>query len=237
VQPGRVGEALFSVSADGTLVYLEATRPPDRTLVWVTPEGVVSETGLEARPFWNPRRSPRGDLIAVEISDGPNREIWTAATGRGTLDRLTFGRRANFTFPSAAFSPDGRRIAYAEDAEGGATIVIRPVDSTGSEQKVLSWRMPVSPSRWMPDGSALLLNTRGDTTGGDLLVSRLEAGLPPTTITDEPGNQWGAAPSVDGRYLVYVSDETGRFEVFAKPYPGNGPKRQLTTEGAPAVWA
>jgi len=231
VQSGLHGQALFSVGADGTLVYLEATPPPDRTLVWVTPAGAASETGLPARPFENPRVSPRGDLLAVEIPDGQSRDIWTAAIGWGTLDRLTLGRRANFTFPTTAFSPDGARIAYAEDAERGATIVTQPVDGIGAKQEVLSWRMSVAPSRWMPDGSALLLSTRGDTTGGDLLVSRREAGLSPATITDEPGNQWGASPSADGRYLVYVSDETGRFEVFVRPYPGPGPKRQLTTEG------
>jgi hypothetical protein len=89
--------------------------------------------------------------------------------------------------------------------------------------------MPISPSWWLPDGR-LLLNARGASTGGDLLVSEPRGGAP-VTITGEPGNQFGASPSPDGRYLVYSSGETGRAEVFVRAYPGPDAKRRITTEG------
>jgi len=69
-------------------------------------------------------------------------------------------------------------------------------------------------------------------------VSDLRNGGTPVTITDEPGNQFGASPSPDGRYLVYSSDETGRLEVFVRAFPGPGAKRQITTEGGTEpIWS
>ena len=57
-------------------------------------------------------------------------------------------------------------------------------------------------------------------------------------FVQEPGNQWGASASPDGRYVAYAGDETGRFEIYVRPFPGPGPKRQLTTEGGEEpVWS
>jgi Tol biopolymer transport system component len=238
LQTRSFGHALFGVSSDGTLVYAEATPPPERTLVWVTRAGLVTETGLPPRAYEVPRLSRREGIVAVVIPDGDNSDIWTAATGRGgPLDRLTFGRRAIFTLSSIAFSPDGTRLAYSEDTESGPAVVIHPVDGSGGKEPLLTWPMSISPSRWHPDGG-LLLNSRGATTGGNLLVSEPRIGGAPVTITGEPGNQFGASPSPDGRYLVYASDETGRFEVFVRAYPGPDAKWQVSTEGgAEPTWS
>jgi hypothetical protein len=115
--------------------------------------------------------------------------------------------------------------------------VIQAVDRSGGKEPLLTWPMAIAPSRWLPDGG-LLLNARGATTGGDLLVSDPRTGGAPVTITGEPGHQFGTSPSPDGRYLVYFSDETGRAEVFVRPYPGPGAKRQITTEGGTEpIWS
>jgi serine/threonine-protein kinase len=237
LQTGSAGHALFSVSADGTLVYAEVTSPPDRRLVWVTRAGLVTETGLPPGAYDFPRLSREG-LVAVVIRDGDNNDIWAAPTGGGgTLDRLTFGRRTIFTFEDFAFSPDGARLAYSEDADGGPSVVIQPVDRSGGKETVLTWPMSISPSRWLPDGR-LLLHARSATMGVDLLVSDPRIGGATETITDEPGYQFGALPSPDGRYLVYASSETGRREVFVRAYPGPPEKQQITTEGGTEpVWS
>jgi serine/threonine-protein kinase len=232
------GLALFRISADGTLLYVEAAPPAERTLVWVTREGTVTETGLPARDYRIPRISPRGRLIAVSIRDGETDDIWMAAADLGTLERLTFGRSVNFTFPGFAIAPDGKRVAYSEDAEGGSVVMTQAIDAAREKQAVLNRSVQIAPSRWLPDGSGLLLDERGPTTGGDLLVATPQSGQQPTLLTSEPGNQWGGSPSADGRYLAYASNETGRFEVWVMAYPRSGLRRQVTTEGgAEPIWS
>jgi serine/threonine-protein kinase len=232
------GLALFRISDDGTLLYVEAEPPDKRTLVWVTREGTVTETGLPARDYRIPRASPRGRQIAVSIRDGETTDIWIADAGLSTLERLTFGRSVNFAFPAFAIAPDGERLAYSEDAEGGSVVMTQAIDGARGKEAVLNRSGQIAPSRWLPDASGLLLEERGPTTGGDLLVAALQSGQQPTTLTSEPGNQWGGSPSADGRYLAYASDETGRFEVWVMAYPRSGLRRQLTTEGGTEpVWS
>jgi hypothetical protein len=97
--------------------------------------------------------------------------------------------------------------------------------------------MSISPSAWLPDGR-VLLSARSATMGGNLLVSDPHSGGAPVTITGEPGQQFGATPSPGGRYLAYASDETGRFEVFVRAYPGPEAKQQITAEGGTEpIWS
>ena len=81
----------------------------------------------------------------------------------------------------------------------------------------------------------MLLSEFGATTGADILVMRAGLGAGPTPFVQDPGNQWGPALSPDERYVAYASEETGRYEIFVTPFPGPGPKRQLTTEGGTEV--
>jgi Tol biopolymer transport system component len=111
---------------------------------------------------------------------------------------MTFGRRTNHA--ALAFSSDGTRLTYAEMPTGA--VLTQSVDRTSPKQKVIEWAMPVSPSGWLPDGRALLLNERDASTGGNLLVASPDNDWSVTRLTPETTNQWGASPSADGRYLV-----------------------------------
>ena len=71
------------------------------------------------------------------------------------------------------------------------------------------------------------------TTGADILIRHADA--PPTAFVSDAANQWGPVLSLDQRYVAYASEETGRYEVFVTPFPGPGPKRQLTTDGGSEV--
>jgi Tol biopolymer transport system component len=206
-------------------------------LVWVDRTGAVTDTGLPARPYRAPRVAPDGRSIAVNIGDDDAADIWIAETDRPTLERLTFGRRLAWSFPALAFSADSREVAYAEDGEGGARLVMVARDRSSPGRELMTSKLAISPSSWLSRGAGLLISGRGADTGGDLLVFDSSVGRA-TPFVEEPGNQFGGTPSPDGRYVAYASDETGRFEVFVTPFPGPGPKRQLTTEGATEpVWS
>jgi serine/threonine protein kinase len=234
VESPRSGEARFSVATDGTLVYLPSQPPVNSTIVWVDRTGAATNIGLPPRPYRVPRVSPRGDAIAVLVEDSANTDVWIAPFGRPPLERLTFGRRALFTFPAQAFFPDGTRVTYSEDTPKGARLVTHGIDGSQPPHEVLNWARRVSPG-WVTHDETLLLNEFGATTGADILVMRPGVGAAPTPFVQDPGNQWGPALSPDERYVAYASEETGRYEIFVTPFPGPGPKRQVTTEGGTEV--
>jgi serine/threonine-protein kinase len=232
VQTGPHGQALFSLASDGTLAYVAAEPPNESVPVWVGRDGAVTEVGLPARAYHAPRLSPDGKTMAVNIKDGRSSDIWIGSTERATLERLTFERGLNWSFGSLSFSPDGTQLAYAEDADGGSRLVSQAMDRSSPGREWLVWKLAIGPSRWLPNGDGVFVSTRGADSGGDLMVMRPSETGSPTGLVEEPGNQFGPIPSPDGRYVAYASDETGRFEIFATPYPGPGAKRQLTTDGA-----
>ena len=234
VQTGRSGEALLSVAANGTLAYVPYQAPINKTLVWVDRAGATTDTSFPARPYDVPRLSRDGRTIAVTIDDGTSADIWLSPVDRATLDRVTFGRRNQLSFITPAFFPDGTRLAYAEDTSSGSRVVTRALDGSRQPEEVLAWSRRITPQQVASNG-ALLMADFGTTSGADIIVLHPGSDAPPTALVRDPGNQWGAVLSLDQRYIAYASDETGRYEIFMRPYPGPGPKRQLTTEGGGEV--
>jgi hypothetical protein len=234
---GLQGHALFSTANNGTLVYVAARAPAQSAPVWVDRNGAATETGLPVRAYHAPRVSADGRTIAVTIHEPDSADLWVA-TAPSPLERLTFGRRTLWSFTSVALSPDGAQLAYAEDGDGGARLMARALDSRSAARELLLSKMPMAPSAWLSGAKEMLLNVRGPSTGGDLLVMRADDDAQPVPLVEAAGNQFGPTPSADGRYVVYASDEGGRFEVFAMPYPGPGERRQLTTDGGrEPVWS
>lgn len=234
VQVGLAGAAMISVGGDGTLAYMPSRPLATSRLVWVDRAGVVTDTGLPSRPYSQPRLAPDGRSAAVRIGPESSADIWIAKFAEATLERLTFDRRLEYTFSAHSFSPDGSSLAYSEDADGGVAVNVRRLDGS-PPATVLAWPRRISPARLTSHG--VLLVEFGETTGADLLLLPPGAERPVSLVADRD-NQWGNAVSPDERLLVYTSNESGRYELFARPFPGTGPKRQLTTDGATeAVWS
>jgi eukaryotic-like serine/threonine-protein kinase len=236
VLTGQNGEAFVSAADDGTLVYVPATAPPESTPVWVDRAGVVTATGLPQRPYRVPRVSPNGRMFAANILTRDGSDIWIAPTDGATLERFTFGRRGSWQ--ALAFSRDSTQLAYAEDAQGASRLVTQSIDRSGPSRELVHWKLPMAPSQWLSKGEAVLVNAWGPDSGGDLLVVRSSGNSPPTPVVQEAGHQFGGTLSADERFMAYVSDETGRSEVFATPFPGAGNKRQLTSDGGTEpIWS
>jgi serine/threonine-protein kinase len=234
---GLQGHALFSTANNGTLVYVAARAPVQSALVWVDRNGAATETGLPIRAYHVPRVSADGRTIAVDIVEPDTADLWVAVAP-SPLERLTFGRRSLWTFDSIALSPDGAHLAYAEDGNGGARLMTQALDRGSAARELLLWKLAIAPSAWLAGGKGMLLNVRGATTGGDLFVLGPGEHAQPVPLVQHRNNQFGPTPSADGRYVAYASDETGRFEIFATPYPGPGDRQQLTTDGGrEPIWS
>ena len=214
-----------SLSSDDTLVYLDGSGAvSDIGLVWVDRTGrVTADTGMTFVTV-NPliTLSPDGQSVAYREGSAS----WVQDLSRGSRvmmdDSLSLG---------LSWSPDGERIAFIP-LSGTSTPVIRSAD--GSSEPVLLESAPdnVTSLDWSSDGRIVLEVVDAD-TGSDLwYLERDDDGawqLRPFLATTS--NEVAAQVSPNGRYLAYLSDESGRSEVYVQPFPGGGQRTIVSTNG------
>jgi eukaryotic-like serine/threonine-protein kinase len=219
----------FSVSDNGTLVYAPRREEvPERTIAWVDFSGAESDAALPPGRYARAALAPDGARVALAASDGGNADIWIAdLSGDGTLHRLTDEPAAD-TAP--LWSPDGRRIVFRSDREGGG-LFTRAVDGEGVERLTAAGDAIHTPHGFTPDGRTVLFTEFRSYNDQTIASVDLARPLRARTILALPGAQLRPQVSPDGRWLAYQSDETGRFEVSVRPYPGVGGGAWLISRG------
>jgi eukaryotic-like serine/threonine-protein kinase len=200
-----------------------------RRLVWVSRNGAEQPLAAPAHAYRLPRLSPDGCRIALVI-DEQETQVWLYDLFSGRpLTRLTFEGNDNL-FP--VWTPDGNRIAFASNKEGQLNIFWQLADGSGGLER-LTTGVPMS---WSPDGQLLAFGDFTPTTGADIWVLRLDD-RKAQLFLQTPANEGVPQFSPDGRWLAYISDKSGRNEIYVQPYPGTGGKWQISTEGgAEPVW-
>jgi serine/threonine-protein kinase len=223
------GRAFFSVSRNGDLAYVSGGEV-DRRLVFVDRNGNAVPSSAGPRFASHPRFSPRGSLLSIAGGPGLARDIWTVDLKRGTRSRLTTEDQN----VHSTWSPDGTRIAYAS----GNRIVWRAADGSGETEVLADWERTPFPSSFSPDGSLLAFWEANPATGVDIRVVPIQGDRKPIPFLETSFNESYGTFSPDGRYMAYTSDESGRFEVYVRPYPGPGGKVTVSTDGgSEACWS
>jgi serine/threonine protein kinase/Tol biopolymer transport system component len=224
------GAASFDVSGNGTLAYVPATNWADRPLIWIDRDGTSTPVSLAKREFSNPRLSPDGRQLVVQI----NNDLWILDLDGDSLRLLTPDGMNQYP----VWSPDGKHIAYSYSKGTNPTINIRAADGSGTANQIAD-KAVAFPSSWSPDGKVLAYSrTLGATFDWDVYGIQVDADSQPRLIIGGPHNQLQAMFSPDGRWLAYVSDEDGQHEVYVTPYPGIGPKRKMSNQGGTEpLWA
>jgi len=227
------GAAQYSVSATGSLAYVQGgiERPRSR-LVWVSRTGAEQPLDPAVHAYSYPRLSPDGRQLAVSIYE-PEIQVWLYNLSRNTLTRFTFEGNVN-SVPS--WTPDGKRIAFTSNRDGPENLFWQQADGSGGLEKLNTSGYNQTPGSWSPDGQLLGFEEINPTTGPDIWVLRMsDRKAQPFLRT--PFNEGAPRFSPDGRWLAYVSDESGRDEIYVQPYPGPGGKWQISTEGGTEpVW-
>lgn len=222
--------AHFAISDSGALAYLPASAAPDeqRTLVWRDRHGRTDALSLPLRPYTRADLSPEGGRVAVSIREADNTDIWVGDIGRGTLERLTFDPS---TESAPVWSPDGREIVFRSD-RGPSGIFRKAADGTGPLRRVTNTDGPFHlPYAWTPDGSTVLF-TVFRSYGSQGIASVGHAGGAIAPVVEGPSAQTRPQLSPNGRWLAYQSDESGRFEIYVRPYPDVETARwQISTDG------
>ena len=220
------GAGQFSVSASGSLAYVRGGIHvfPERVLVWVDRTGRIEPLALPARAYNYPRLSPDGKRIAVSTQG--DRNIWMYDFARGTTARVTVDGRNM----APAWTPDGLRLTFGSSLGGQENLFWLPVDGNGMSQRLTTSPQLHRAASWSPDGRSLVF-VEGDSNSRNLHdILTLEDGKVRGLMVTRFDEQYPDL-SPDGHWLAYSSNESGRNEVYATPYPALGRRELISVAG------
>jgi Tol biopolymer transport system component/predicted Ser/Thr protein kinase len=217
------GFADYSFSDSGLLVYMPDTPARNlNTLEWRDRKGTAQTLPAPPQLYGSVRLSPDGQRAAVAAGRaGGSFDIQIVELARGTLSRLT-SEGQSF---SPVWTPDGQRVAFSSSNSG---IYWTPADGSGRPELLLAG-VRVAPRSWTPDGKALLYDSQAPARIWTLLVSGSASKLRPFSETSF--NESDPQVSPDRRWVAYTSDESGKNQVYARPFPGPGGKTPISIGG------
>jgi serine/threonine-protein kinase len=222
--------AEFSFSESGALVYLPATATAyeggETALVRVDRQGRSFPLREEPDRYGSPRFSPDGRRVAVTVDEPP--DIWVYEVERRAMTRLTFDPGADL-YP--VWSPDGERIVFTSVRDGFQNLYWKRADGTGDVERLTQKQNYQRSRSWSHDGRFLAFSERSPETSWDLWVLPLEGEREPQPFFRTPFREDRQRFSPDGRWLAYVSNESGRDEVYVNPFPSGDGRRQISTDG------
>ncbi len=227
--------AQFSFSETGSLAYVPGrSGGVNVSIYWMDREGKFTPLRETPGDYRNPALSPDGKRLALDIGDAKRRDIWVYEWERDALTRMTFAGEAN-AYP--VWTPDGKRIVYSSREKSGAYNLwwIR-ADGAGAAQRLTESKNPQYALSWRPDGKFLAFHEINPSTGVDVMTMPIEGDEKsgwkpgePKPFVNSVFTEAEPAFSPDGRWIAYVSNESGSYEVYVRPFPGPGGKWQVST--------
>jgi serine/threonine-protein kinase len=232
-------EMNLATSAEGTLVYVSGGSAGQERAFWVDRTGAAAPVDSA----WDPQGalnsvalSPDGKALAVGLIRGAAEDIWVKQLPAGTFSRVTFGDSIHNRVSWAA---DGRSVLYLTGSQSSGVPAVTRADGTGTPRILYPGPMGLGQAVSSRDGRWLLLRrVLSEAGNGDIYA--LQAGdSTPTPLLTSPAREVSPALSPDGKWLAYVSNESGKSEVYVRPFPDVGSaKWQVSLSGGTTpVWA
>ena len=225
----------LAVSRNGTLAYVPAAEIMTPTLGLLSRDGQFEAFGPELsgslRPV--PRVSPDGRYVAFQVNPGPGEsEVRIHDLVRGTTNTLTQEGR-EFAF---AWYPNGRQFSVMSVTDSVEGVFLR--DLSGAERLLMTTGGEVGRRNmsWSPDGE-LLAYTVQDGSLHDIWVLPMGDDASPRPFLDGTASEYSPVFSPDGRWLAYVSDESGEYQVYVRGYPEGETLTVSTAGGNGPVWS
>jgi len=226
----------MSLSDEGTFVYVAASAGgqvvrvsrADRREEVVDPEWQGE--------FGHLAVSPDGSRLAISVSRGGRYELWVRALGSGALTRLSSSGTQSYR-PS--WSPDGRAVVFTSDQGGKVTTWIVPADGSSPPTPFLPGvARSVDEAEYSRDGQWIVYRG-GSGAGRDIFAMRAGRDSSARAVVATGAEEFSPTLSPDGRWLAYASDETGRTEVYVRPFPNAGLARYTVSRngGSEPRWA
>ena len=219
---------LFAVSGDGTLVYSPKSTAEDAgwALMSVNRNGQRTRITALDRPSDSPRLSPDGTRVAFR-TPAPNCDVWVHDLQRGTTMRITKEGDNH----GIVWRPDGERILVARVASRGTEILSLAADGTGDAESVATFSFESGAVPTSLAGNVLLVQDRFTQSSGMDIASIPVMGGKPVPVVNSAFDEAGAVLSPDAKLIAYVSNESGRNEVYLRSFAGQGQRVQVSTAG------
>jgi hypothetical protein len=226
------GTTQYAVGGDGTLVY-QPDAVPGTSLRWADPRGAL-QAFSEEHVYYDPRLSPDERLVAVEVL-GDGDDIWVLDLTRGTKIKLSLGESEDET---PAWSPDGRWVTWSTNRGADRVIVRKRADGSGAEEVLWSGPEHAHVTAYAPDGRSLFFEKQTLDMNTDIWLLPLDGSGAERMVLGSAFNEIGARLSPDGRWLAYVSDETGTAQIYVQPFPSLDARFTISsTGGTEPVWS
>jgi serine/threonine-protein kinase len=233
VQPKSFGGANFSVSASGSLVYVSGSRVGlDRTLVWVDRSGREEPLPFPPAEYHFPRLSPDGTRVVVSIGATAGGDLWVYDVARGNSLRLTHS-------PAVAENPfwttDGARVVFGTSFDTEHRLFSTAADGAGGVERLSSLEGTdfADPQGWSADGKTLVFGYGpGDGSNNfGLGVLSMEGNRGWKPLVQTAASEHTASLSPGSKWIAYVSDQTGRSEIYVERFPALGSRRTVSVDG------
>ncbi len=222
------GGAAFSTADTGVFAY-RSGRAPVAQLAWFDRSGRTlatigpsQETGLS-----NPALSPDGRRVVAERISQNGTALWLLDSGR-QFQFATARDERMARWP--VWSPGGDQIAFSSVRPGSTILFAKPTAGEGGDEVLLEYSTEALLSDWSRDGRFLLYFAPEAKTGTDMWVLPQDTHVPRVFLATSANEMWGQF-SPDGRRIAYQSNETGRFEIYVRPFPGPGVPIPISTAG------
>jgi serine/threonine-protein kinase len=226
------GDAQFAVAPNGTLVYVPEEP---RSLVFVDRSGSARAASEARQNFHAPSFSPDGRRVSVDFVSADGRDVWILDLDQGTLSRGTFDRDGH----DAVWTRDGKQITYTSYRSGVFGIYRTRPGSGAPPESLLASPSLLYTGQWMPDGSALvtMASDLQPRSGQDIGLVTHGGHGPIEPIVATPYRELYPALSPDGRWLAFVSDQSGQSRVYLRPLQGDADQIQISQGNADEpVW-
>ena len=230
----NTGAGQFGISGAGALIYVAGSIIPDlkNSLVWVDQRGAEQPVTALRFPFFGPRLSPDGGRIAY-TTETRECQVWVYDLGTSTNSQLTREGLANWVI----WTPDGQRLLFDWRKSVVGNLFWQPHDESLPMERLTTSEYPQYPGSWSSDGKNIAFVERHPDTDYDIAVLDVRSGRITSFLNSRFIEEYPEF-SLDGHWIAYSSNESGRLETYVRPFPGPGMKQQVSSEGGfEPIWS
>ena len=225
----------FSISQTGMIAFMQED-PALRQPVWYDRSGRVVGSVGEPGIYLSIRLSPDEGRVLTVRADPETRtgDVWIEEIGRKAAQRVTF---RNAISRAVVWSPDGNEVMFGMSTAGPTDVRRKSLTGSSDDEPFFATPSLDLPSDWSPDGIHVLVQQIRDTTLWDLMLARADGKEPVKAWLAGPFDELMARFSPDGKWVAYTSNESGRDEVYVRPFPGPGTATRVSVHGGSMpVW-